>query len=147
MIEAWFDGACEPVNPGGTMSCGIVVKTAEGKILWQHSQIVKHKEGIESTNNTAEYAGLWCLLNYLIKNGFTNQITTIRGDSQLVIKQMWGTWKMQGGAYVPLARKCQELIKEFSNVSGQWVPREQNEEADKLSKDALEKVGIKARRR
>ena len=149
MIEAWIDGACENCNPGGTMSAGVVI-LKDGELMWRHGQIIKPKVGSkpeEWTNNVAEYSALWLCLNYLIKEKQTNQVIIMRGDSQLVIKQMWGTWGMKGGAYVPLALKCKEMLKGFSNATGQWVPREQNKEADELSKQALVKAGVTVRTR
>ena len=148
MIECFFDGACEPLNPGGTMSCGMII-CENGKVIWQHGRIVlPKKEALKksSTNNCAEYAALWCLLQELIRRNLKNFKIIIKGDSQLVINQMWGTWGMNAGAYIPLALKCKEFLIQFTNLTGQWIPREENYLADSLSKSALEKVGIKSRK-
>jgi len=139
----------EPCNPGGVMSCGMAIFLQDGNVLWRHGQIVKPKEGAqkeESTNNCAEYAGLWILVQELLRRNLQEEEILIHGDSQLVINQMWGTWGMNAGAYIPLALKCKELLIQFTNLMGQWIPREENYLADSLSKSALEKVGIKSRK-
>ena len=55
MISIFFDGACEPVNPGGTASYGWVIKK-DGKTILSGSGIVGSGEGM--TNNVGEYHGL-----------------------------------------------------------------------------------------
>jgi ribonuclease HI len=61
---------------------------------------------------------------------------------------MTGEWRARGGLYLPYYRQARDLIKRNNlDLSFWWVPREQNEEADQLSKDALLKVGISERAR
>jgi ribonuclease HI len=60
---------------------------------------------------------------------------------------MWGTWKMRKGEYIPIALQCQYMLKKFSKISGSWVPREQNQMADDLSKAALLKNNVKITQR
>lgn len=75
----------------------------------------------------------------------------IRGDSKLVICQMFiacgyrRKWQMKKGYYLPIALKCKELIKQFPNITGEWIPREENNLADELSKAELKKVGVQFR--
>jgi ribonuclease HI len=141
LIEAWFDGACEPVNPGGTSSYGAVVMQ-DGTALWQHAA-VHSGPGPGSTNNVAEYAGLIAVLEYLIAGGFDGESITVRGDSKLVIEQMSGRWRIRDGGYVPLAMQARALLAQFRNRPMMvWVPREQNGIADQLSKAALAEVGV-----
>lgn len=147
MFECYFDGSCEPLNPGGTMACGMVIFDND-KILWQYGRIVspKNSDQSQSTNNCAEYAGLWLLLQELIRRSLNESEILIMGDSQLVINQVWGTWKMNNGAYIGLAIKCKDLLKQFKNIKGKWIPRDDNSLADSLSKSALEKLGIKSKK-
>jgi ribonuclease HI/probable phosphoglycerate mutase len=95
------------------------------------------------SNNVAEYSALKRLLELFIKKGKNTSQIIVRGDSQLVIKQMWGTWAMNGGLYIKTALECRDLLKQFPAISGEWVPREKNALADYLSKDALRKAGVK----
>ena len=148
-IDCWCDGACEPKNPGGTMSCGMVIREGTN-LLWSHGQIVKPKAGAadsERTNNCAEYAALWLLLQKLLAMGLQNEEITIYADSNLVIQQIWGDWAIKQGAYVSLAHKCREEVAKFSKMEGEWVPREENEEAGELSKTALRRAGVRIQKR
>lgn len=149
-ITAYFDGCCEPINPGGTASYGALV-LIDNQRVWQASQIVSPEEGREkeTSNNVAEYAGLISLLEYLLSRNLQNEPIQVYGDSRLVIYQMFGDpklngkrWKIKRGYYTPLAYRALELLKRFSSLKGDWIPREENALADELSKAELLKAGI-----
>lgn len=149
-ITAYFDGCCEPINPGGTASYGVVVFIDHERI-WQASQIVSPGAGREkeTSNNVAEYAGLIALLEYLLSRNLQDEPIQVFGDSQLVMYQMFGDpklggkrWKIKRGYYAPLAARARELLKGFSSLKGAWIPREENALADELSKAELVKAGI-----
>jgi len=61
---AWFDGACEPINPGGTATSGAIVKDNEGTVLLAEGRLVGKGEGM--SNNVAEYAAIIRVFEYLI---------------------------------------------------------------------------------
>ena len=67
----------------------------------------------------------------------------IRGDSELVIYQMFGNWKIKKRALCPVAIKAQKLVVQFKNIRGEWIRRDRKWVADELSKDALRRVGVK----
>jgi ribonuclease HI len=149
-ITAYFDGACEPVNPGGFASYGAVIFVNDRRV-WECSRLFKPAPGCEkeTSNNVAEYSGFISILEYLLKNKLHKEKITIYGDSRLVLCQMlmddptWGVrWKIKGGFYVPLAFKAKKLLNKFSNISGAWIPREENSIADELSKAELIKAGV-----
>jgi ribonuclease HI len=143
-IKAYFDGCCEPVNPGGTASYGAVVFINDVRI-WDCSKIfypVKGKEK-ETSNNVAEYSGFIAILEYLIENELEGSQITIYGDSKLVIEQMKGNWRMVKGFYLPFAKRAKELVRNFKKLKLVWIPREQNSIADELSKAELLKAGVK----
>lgn len=144
MLKCYFDGACEPVNPGGNMGLGGYVDEDEKNIFFFSEMIPKDKN---NTNNIAEYKALLNLLHFLIDYKHTDKEIIIYGDSKLVINQMWGTWNMSKGLYIPFAIKCKKLLKQFDNLKGQWIPREENQRADDLSKDALLKNKVKITKR
>ncbi len=143
MIEAYFDGCCEPVNPGGTAAYGAVI-FINGVKVWQGSQIFLPASG-QTSNNIAEYSGFKAILEYLLTNGLNNEPIEIRGDSNLVIQQMFGSWRIKQGIYVPLALECRSLLEKFSQIKGRWIPREENTFADELSKKRLLEAGVKFR--
>ncbi len=146
MIQAYFDGSCGPVNPGGTAAFGAVVYK-DGQRVWECSQIFQPLPGEEqlTSNNVAEYCGLLALLNYFLENKMREEQIVVRGDSNLVIQQMNGRWKIKKGFYLPVALEAQRKVKDFSNIHFEWIPREQNELADELSKQELKTNGIGSR--
>lgn len=135
-IIGYFDGACEPVNPGGIASYGVVVYK-NSRIIWISSETVFVKKASETSNQLAEYAGAIRLLKFLIDNGLTDIPVEIRGDSKLVINQLFGAWSINSGYYVSWAFQAKELLNKFSTITGKWIPREQNTFADKLSVEAI----------
>ena len=139
---AYFDGCCEPINPGGTMGFGAVV-TEAGDIIWRAAGLSSPDDEHGTTsNNLAEYSGLLALLDYFISAELTECDIEIRGDSKLVIEQMVGNWRIGEGIYVPAARQAERLASQFSNLRFLWIPRDKNRRADELSKSELIKAGI-----
>ena len=141
-IEVWYDGCCEPVNPGGHAAAGVVIKKG-GSILWQESRYIG--SGPQMSNNVAEYSGIVTALEYLLGAGLAHFPVVMRGDSMLSVRQMCGEWRVNGGLYLPYYRKAQEMARSFPKISFVWVPREQNAEADTLSKRVLKEKGIRFR--
>ena len=131
---AWFDGACEPVNPGGTASFGVVIKGEDGTVLLRDHGVVG--KGKAMSNNVAEYAGVLHILKYLAPRPPGR--VTIHGDSNLVINQLNGKWRVRKGLYLSIAIETKELLAYLRGRGWQinfcWIPREQNEECDALSK-------------
>lgn len=135
MIEIFFDGLCEPFNPSGTACYGFIV--------YQHSHIIHTGEGVVGegkgmTNNVAEFSALLNALEWLKTSKIPIDFDiVIKGDSQLVIQQVSGSWKIKSATskkYVPMIR---ELLKHREGmIRFQWIPREENAEADRLSRVA-----------
>jgi len=129
---AWFDGTCKPVNPGGTASFGVVIKDNAGTaLLKQHGFVGKGKA---MSNNVAEYAGVLHILKYLSSRSPGRM--TIYGDSNVVINQLNGRWRIRKGLYLAIATETKELLADLRGQGWQisfcWLPREQNEECDAL---------------
>ncbi len=148
MLELYFDGACEPVNPGGTASYGYWI-ARDGKKIAEGSGIVGEGEGM--TNNVAEYTGVIEGLKRLSELGLREPLR-IRGDSNLVasmIAKKWG-WNRKKTKWVPHddALHLKDLLDEaLALLEGreyviEWIPRERNAEADRLSKQPLVEKGI-----
>jgi ribonuclease HI len=132
VITANIDGLAEPRNPG-TGTYGYVIyegkkKLAEGEGL----------AGYEVTNNYAEYAALVEVLRKL-KELRAEADIVIRSDSRLLVGQMSKGWGVRGGGYLGKLKEARDLLKEFGSVAFEWIPREQNKEADLLSRIAYEK--------
>ena len=119
MIEAWFDGCCEPKNPGGHAAWGAAVDV-DGVPVYRESGYCGFGKGM--SNNVAEYSGFVAALTEAIKH--EGEIY-IRGDSRLVICHLdlkacrrlgyYKTWNVNGGAYMPYYLKAKPL----------WTPSKQ----------------------
>lgn len=145
---AYFDGACDPRNPGGTGSWGFVIYDRAGdrddKIA-EGCGIMRARPTM--TNNVAEYAAAGAAVKAALDTGRCPELL-VCGDSQLVVRQMTGEWSVKGGAYVPVHDRLVALIERCPfKVYWHWIPREDNGEADALSLRALADVGIRRRRR
>ncbi len=133
MITVYFDGLCYPKNP-----CGVA---AYGYLIYRDDELIRQGfgavgEGRGMTSNVAEYEGLKAAVSWLNDNGIEYSIT-IKGDSQLVIKQMKGDWEVRSKTskkYVPEIKR----MLDGKDVRFVWVPREMNEEADRLSRMGYE---------
>lgn len=130
----WFDGACEPYNPGGHGTWGVVVKQGEETVAEARGYI---GEGDGVTNNVAEYTALLEALTYA-RDDLDADTVYVYGDSQLVIRQMTGRYNVNSGNLLPLWREAQSIARDLDTVHFEWVPREQNQHADALSKREYE---------
>jgi len=143
VYTAYFDGSCGPMNRGGTAAYGAVIMQ-DGQHIWECSALFTPEQSKEreTSNNLAEYCGLIAVLEHFISLRAQQEPIMVYGDSELVIYQMFGHKKIKSGIYVPYALKAKELCQLFSNLSGQWIPREQNTVADALSKAHVHKAGV-----
>ena len=149
MIKINFDGACEP-NPDGTASCGWLIKK-NNIILAKEGKIIGSGKGL--TNNIAEYTALIKAIEALKKLDIDKEKVKICGDSNLVcntVSKKWG-WKGKNKkVWDPhknkphlkvLLDKVLKLLNDY-DYEIVWAPREENSEADELSKKPLIEAGI-----
>jgi ribonuclease HI len=136
VVEVYFDGLCLPKNPGGIACYAYLVKEKGGRLLHSDSGIAAEPMSAQATNNVAEYTALIRALEWLDANGYSFHRVEVRGDSQLVVKQINGEFRVKNKQIIPLFQKAALLRKKFKDISITWVPREQNSEADKLSERA-----------
>ena len=80
---------------------------------------------VEMTNNQAEYLSLIYALSLLSSFGVQDEVI-VRGDSQLVINQMKGVYRVKNEKLKPLYKIAKICLSNFKNVEFQWVPREKN---------------------
>ena len=96
------------------------------------------------SNNVAEYAAVIRVFNYISSCSPTH--LTVHGDSNLVINQLNGKWRVNEGLYCEFALKAQQMLGLLTSmgweVELQWIPRVQNEECDALSKRPLADAGV-----
>jgi|ERR1039458_4701908 ribonuclease HI len=140
MLEAWFDGCCEPRNPGGHAAWGAIICRGN-ETIWQQAGYCG--VGATISNNVAEYSGVAAILERL--QGETEPCL-IRGDSKLVVMQLSGKYKVRGGLYIPFYKKAKALFDPIRDrVKFEWVPRDENSMCDDLSKGVLRDMGVRFR--
>jgi ribonuclease HI len=137
-IEVYFDGLCQPCNPGGTACFAFIIKNEEGNTIHSEYGVAKHN----STNNVAEYTGIIKALEWLIANNYQNENIVIKGDSQLVIQQIKRNFKVNAPNLVPLYHEAMSLISKFRHIQFELIPRDQNYEADRLSNLAYQELRL-----
>ena len=135
-VEVYYDGACEPRNPGGVATYGFVIYERNVKISEGYG-LAAEPWSDGASNNVAEYTGMIKALKWLIEHGYEGVDLVVRGDSQLSIRQMQGVYEVRAPRIMPLYEEALRLTKRFQKVRFQWIPRERNEEADMLSQLAL----------
>ena len=120
-------------NPGPA-AFGYVLETDDGTVLDARGQRI----GV-ATNNVAEYRALVAGLEAALAQGVT-QLEVV-SDSELLVKQMRGEYKVKNTALRALHDAAAELERELGGVTYTAVRREHNELADRLVNDALDAVG------
>jgi ribonuclease HI len=89
-----------------------------------------------ATNNVAEYTALIAGLQFANWHGA--RILEVRSDSELLVKQLNGEYKVRNAGLKDLYDEAIELLEEFSVTRMRHVPREENSAADKLVNEALD---------
>jgi len=133
-INVYTDGGSRG-NPG-ISGYGLVIYSDKNQIIYQESKFL----GIK-TNNEAEYAGLIGALNWINDNKNSLKISQINfyADSQLMIRQLQGLYKVKAPTLIPLFRQAKEIINQISvPIIFIDVRRESNELADELANQAMD---------
>jgi ribonuclease HI len=120
-------------NPGPA-AFGYVLETDDGTVLAAHGETI----GV-ATNNVAEYSALVAGLEKAAELG-VDELEVI-SDSELVVHQMRGEWKVKNEALRELWREAARLATRFDKVAYSAVRREHNELADRLVNEALDAAG------
>ena len=130
-FRANIDGAARG-NPGPA-SYGVVIRDARGEI------VAKLKKYIgRMTNNVAEYYGLIAALDYAESHGV--RALRIESDSELLVKQMRGVYKVKSEDLRPLFERATKMSQGLASFRIDHVYREQNREADALANQALDET-------
>jgi|SRR5579875_271172 len=126
------DGASRG-NPG-LAGAGVVIRDDSGRRVETIGKFL----GV-TTNNQAEYQAL---ITGLEAAGRHNpESIEVHSDSELLVRQMTGAYRVRNPAILPLYARAMELTIELGNVSYRHVPREQNSGADKLANVAIDSRG------
>lgn len=138
MITAYIDGGARG-NPGPA-GFGARIEDASGNLLAElHGGI-----GI-ATNNVAEYNGLLAALQWAVDHAVRE--LKVRADSELLVKQMRGEYKVRHPGLQPLYGRARLLVSQLGQVRFEHVRREFNKEADRLSNLGMDESEIALGRR
>lgn len=133
MIVAWIDGGARG-NPGPA-GYGVRIEDADGHLLAElHGAL-----GI-ATNNVAEYNGLLAALRWAREHG--ERELHVRADSELIVKQMRGEYKVKNPGLKPLHQDASALVRRLDRVTFTHVRREENKEADRLSNLGMDEAEL-----
>jgi ribonuclease HI len=88
VITVRFLGQCLPRNPGGIACYAYIIRNKEGHLLHESCGLAAEPNSPSSTNSVANYTALIRALEWLIKNGYSNDIIKVYGNSKLVISQI-----------------------------------------------------------
>ncbi len=133
-LDIHIDGACRG-NPGDA-GFGVHVTTPAGNVVAELYGYLGR-----TTNNVAEYQGLIHALRYAEKRGAKR--VRLFSDSELVVRQVAGVYKVKHPHMVPLHREALGLMRAFEKATLTHVRREQNRDADRLANRALDERGSK----
>jgi len=116
-------------NPGPA-AIGAIIKDEQGKVIDSISQGIG-----DATNNQAEYRAVIAALENAVGLGASQ--VDMRSDSELVIRQINGRYRVKNASLKPLYQKVKQLQSQFAGFTITHIPREQNTEADSLANIAL----------
>jgi ribonuclease HI len=123
-----FDGSAEP-NPGKA-SGGAIIYSQNKDILYETGEYIEF-----ATNNVAEYTGLIIGLRLALEKGFTKLL--VEGDSQLVIFQIQGKWKVKNENIQKYYKEARNLVSQFEFIALRHIQRGLNKEADRITNEVV----------
>jgi ribonuclease HI len=129
-LVAFIDGGARG-NPGPS-GYGVVIQDEAGRKVAALGEYLGHQ-----TNNFAEYQGLIAALEYAVGNG--HKALKVISDSELLVRQIKGIYKVKNAALQDLHARAKELIAKLDWFSIGHVLRGHNEEADRLANAAMDK--------
>ena len=129
-LVAHIDGGSSG-NPGPA-GYGVVLQDESGHPVAELSEYLGRQ-----TNNYAEYAGLLAALEYAVKHG--SKALKAISDSELMVKQMNGQYKVSSPALKDLYDRARKLVRQFDHFEIRHVLREKNHQADRLANLAMDR--------
>lgn len=131
MIVAYIDGGARG-NPGPA-GYGVRIEDEQGALIDELRAFLG-----SSTNNVAEYHGLLAALGYAQEHG--HRRVRIKSDSELLVKQMKGEYRVKSPGLQPLHQQARALAQTLERVVYEHVRREQNKDADRLANQAMDEA-------
>jgi ribonuclease H / adenosylcobalamin/alpha-ribazole phosphatase len=131
--KLWTDGGARG-NPGPA-AYGYVLEAENGTVLAAHGEAIG-----EATNNVAEYRALVAGLEKAVELA-VDEVEVV-SDSELLVKQMRGEYKVKNAALRELSEEASRLARQLRSVRYTAVRREHNELADRLVNEALDASGV-----
>jgi ribonuclease HI len=130
----WFTAHCDGGSRGnpGPSGYGAVVEDARGQVVARLSRFL----GVQ-TNNYAEYSGLLAVLQWALENG-TKRLRVV-SDSELMVKQMKGQYKVKSPGLIPLWQEARRLAGRLDGFEMRHTLRGGNKEADRLANEAMDR--------
>lgn len=128
-----IDGASRG-NPGPA-SYAVVLRDPQGKIVLELAKNIGRE-----TNNVAEYFALLAALDYATTHNIA--ALRIRSDSELLVRQMQGRYKVKSADLKPLHERAAKLARQLQYFAIEHVRRELNRDADALANVALDSAGV-----
>ena len=129
-LVAYIDGGARG-NPGPA-GYGVVLEDEVGRPVAELSEFLGRQ-----TNNYAEYSALLAALNYTLRHGF--KALKVVSDSELLVKQINGQYKVSNPALKELHGRAMKLIDALENCEVSHVLREKNRDADRLANLAMDR--------
>src|SRR5260221_6848665 len=123
-------------NPGPA-SYGVVIRDPKGEVIARLKKYIGRM-----TNNVAEYYGLIAALDYAQSNNI--RALRIESDSDLMVKQMRGQYKVKSEDLKPLFERAKKMSQTFATFRIEHIYREQNQEADALANEAMDEADGKS---
>jgi ribonuclease HI len=132
--QDWITAHCDGGSRGnpGPAGFGAVVEDSKGQILARLGEFL----GIQ-TNNFAEYSGLLAVLKWALQNGYSR--LRVISDSELMVKQMKGQYRVSSPALQPLWHEARTLARQLDRFEISHTLRGGNKEADRLANEAMDK--------
>ncbi len=132
--DEWLTAHCDGGSRGnpGPSGYGAVIEDGRGQVVARLSEFL----GIQ-TNNYAEYAGLLAVLKWAITHG--HRRLKVVSDSELMVKQMKGQYKVASPGLRPLWEEAKGLARKLDGFQMGHTLRGGNKEADRLANDAMDK--------
>lgn len=129
MVIAYIDGGSRG-NPGPA-GYGVRIEDSNGTLIREVRGFLDR-----ATNNVAEYEGLLAALRCALAENHREVL--IRSDSQLLVKQMRGEYRVRNEGLRPLFQRARELVRRVGSVDFEHIPRALNAEADRLANQAMD---------
>jgi ribonuclease HI len=128
-VVAYIDGGARG-NPGPA-GFGVRIEQRDGTLIEEFSESI----GV-ATNNVAEYRGLLAALDWAKRHGCHE--LHVRSDSQLLVQQMIGNYKVKHAGLQPLHARARALVRDIGSVTFEHVGRALNAHADRLANPAMD---------